>query len=52
MNIIEAIQQKNKTFSKSELKVSHYILHYPEHVETFTITKLADRAGTDRKSVV
>ncbi|KRM06244.1 hypothetical protein FC89_GL001116 [Liquorilactobacillus ghanensis DSM 18630] len=52
MNIINAIQQKTSHFSKSELKVSDYILKYPEHVETFTITKLADRAGTSTSAVL
>lgn len=52
MDIIKAIQQKAKTLSKSELKVSDYILKYPEHVETFTITKLADRAKTSTSAVL
>ncbi|ETY74229.1 MurR/RpiR family transcriptional regulator [Lactiplantibacillus fabifermentans] len=52
MTIIESIQQHTTEFSKSELKVSQYILKYPEHVETFTITKLADRAGTSTSAVL
>ncbi|MDC6398753.1 MurR/RpiR family transcriptional regulator [Lactiplantibacillus pentosus] len=52
MTIIESIKQHQSTFSKSEQKVSAYLLKYPEHAETFTITKLADRAGTSTSAVL
>lgn len=52
MEIVESIKNHQKGFSKSELKVSDYILNNLDHIETFTITKLADRSGTSTSAVL
>lgn len=52
MNLIDSIEQHRKTFSKSELKVCEYILKYPEHIETYTITKVALEANASTSAVL
>ncbi|AUJ30409.1 MAG: MurR/RpiR family transcriptional regulator [Liquorilactobacillus hordei] len=52
MEIIESIKKHQSDFSKTELKVSNYILKNLDNIETFTITKLADRSGTSTSAVL
>ncbi|MFT8424275.1 MAG: MurR/RpiR family transcriptional regulator [Liquorilactobacillus sp.] len=52
MEIIETIKKHQPDFSKTELAVSNYILKNLDHIETFTITKLADRSGTSTSAVL
>lgn len=52
MTIIENIHLHKNDFSNSESKVAEYILQNPHQLETFTITKLADRAGTSTSAVL
>ncbi|MQS75262.1 MurR/RpiR family transcriptional regulator [Companilactobacillus halodurans] len=52
MNIIESIEARHLKLSKSEQKVSSYIMQYPENIERFTITKLATEAHTSTSAVL
>lgn len=52
MNIIDNIKKQQTNFSKSEQKVSNYIVEHPENIETFTITKLAAEAQTSTSAVL
>lgn len=52
MNIIVNIKNQQEKFSKSEQKVSAYIINHPENIETFTITKLATEAKTSTSAVL
>lgn len=52
MTIIDNIHLHQKDFSNSEAKVATYILENPQHIETFTITKLANRADTSTSAVL
>jgi Transcriptional regulators len=52
MDIIESIKKKHSEFSKSEQKVSAYIIEHPEKIETITITKLASEAKTSTSAVL
>lgn len=52
MTIINNIHLHQNDFSNSEAKVAAYILENPHHLETFTITKLADRAETSTSAVL
>lgn len=52
MNLIDSIKEHRQSFSKSELKVCDYILKYPEHIETYTITKVALEASASTSAVL
>jgi len=52
VDIIEGIKNHRAEFSKAELKVSDYVLQFPEHIETFTITKVAMEAKTSTSAVL
>ncbi len=51
MNILESIQQHESSLSKSEKKVSQYILNNPGAVETHTITKIANESETSTAAI-
>ena len=52
MDIIESIKKQHLELSKSEQKVSSYIIKHPDNIETFTITKLANEAKTSTSAVL
>jgi Transcriptional regulators len=52
MNIIETIKKNYEEFSKSELKVTDFILGNPTAVEMSTITKIATDAKTSTSAVL
>jgi len=52
MNLMETIWLNKSNFSKTELKVFDYIVNNPEHIGTYTITKIADLAQTSTSAVL
>lgn len=52
MNIIETIKKNYEEFSRSELKVTDFILENPTAVEMSTITKIATDAKTSTSAVL
>ncbi|WP_028044433.1 MurR/RpiR family transcriptional regulator [Candidatus Stoquefichus massiliensis] len=52
MDIINTIQLHKNDFSKTEYKIYEYILQYPENVETYAITKIADLCQTSTSAVL
>ncbi|NWO01200.1 MurR/RpiR family transcriptional regulator [Tetragenococcus halophilus] len=52
MNLMETIWLNKSNFSKTERKVFDYIVNNPEHIGTYTITKLADLTQTSTSAIL
>lgn len=52
MNLLKTMDYKKDQFSQAEKKVYDYIIQNSEHVETYTITKLANEAQTSTSAVL